>query len=68
MNQRERDRSRVSGLILNEIGRAQCWHDIDRAALALFHMNLIWESFDKECRIHHGPYDEEGCAAVGVEE
>ena len=65
MNQRERDRSRVSGLILDEIQRAQCWHDIDRAAGALFHMNLIWKSLDDECRLHEN--ENEGCTAVGVE-
>jgi hypothetical protein len=49
-NIRENEMRFVAVQLIEEIIRANCWHDIKRAADALFHARLVWEPFDKECR------------------
>ena len=63
---RENERHTAARLILREMARASCWEDVTVASSALFHINLLWKSYDDECRLHER--QAEGCDAADAME
>jgi len=47
---RENRRRTTVFLLVDEIARAGCVYDADRAANAIFHYKWLWDRYDKECR------------------
>lgn len=52
MNERVNSLRSVEMQLVKGLQKARCWQDCELYGSALFHVRLVWKSYDEDCQRH----------------